>query len=496
MIFTRAKYTGISVYNTIKYKVFNKRNFPMLSLYEICDTLGFDIKSLGDFAKYGNKKFFICNKKMFYLKRSLVFASVIENKSVANTIIKQGGLIISETPNLYSRQITVDSETDVYIQLCSKCRIDSSIIIAVTGSTGKTSAKQFINHVLKAHVSTFCETHNMNTYRFIGSLLQLSNKKNRVIVQEVDEGDPYVVDYASKMLRPNISVITNIGLSHLQNFGTQETILQNIAEIENHMGQDSLVIFNYDDYYLRNYHWNQNTLSFSVKDKNADCYCAEYHVLDNGHLSFVLAYKNKMYDFELPIPGEHNIYNAMCAFLCGTLLGEKEDLIKYQLSTFSTSGVRQNLIKSKKSILYVDCFNAAPSSVKFAIDTLCSLKGYSQRIAVLSDMYEFGDATEKIHRDVGKYIQTMNKKNHLDIVLCYGESAKYIADEIERNDIKVFSSIDKSEIVCELKKYTNQRNAILFKGSRGTHLEFYIKKVFPMAYFKVFFSDILLFHDI
>ena len=493
---TYIKFAVISGYNKCKYMVFNKRRFPMLNLNEICKAVGFNVELLGAFSKYGNKQFFICNKKMFYLRRSVVFASTIENETVADCIIKQGGIIISEMPNQYFRQITVKDERKAWIKLCSLCRIDSNYVIAVTGSTGKTSAKQFIYHVVKAHERTFCAKQNMNTYRFIGSLIQLSKKDNKVIVQEVDEGDPHVVDYACEILRPNISVITNIGLSHLQNFGSQDAIFNNISEIENHMGDDSIVIFNYDDEYLRNHSWNHKYISVSLESSDADCYCVESEILDNGHMIFKMFYQDNQYCFELPIPGKHNIYNAMYSFLCGTILGESRKEIANQLKTFKTSGVRQNILKDKKTLLYIDCFNAAPNSVKYAIDTVCSLKGYNHKIAVLSDMYEFGEASETLHRDVGRYIHNMSINNHLDIVLCYGESAKYIAEEIKRNDIKVFYSNEREKIEDELKKHIEKNNVLLFKGSRGTHLEFYIKKLFPKAYIKVFMSDWLLFHDI
>lgn len=486
----------LSLFNTLKYKVFNYNSFNMLTLEEICGVLKVNPDSVENYGRNKNKRYYICQRKMLYLKRSIMFSNMIEDDALADVIVRQGGIIISDTSNRFKKQITVENEREAYIQLCSKCRRDQTFIIAVTGSTGKTSAKQFLNHVVKAHKKTFCATQNMNTIYFIGTLLQLSNKKNEVIVQEVDEGDPELVGVASRMLRPDIAVITNVGVSHMQNFGSQEGIVDNIAEIEDHMGSDAIVIYNYDDTLLKKHQWVHKAISVSVKDELADCFCSEYKVLDNGHIAFKIVYDGKSYEFEIPIPGEHNLYNAMYAFLCGTILGEDKSLTAKQLLSFKTTGVRQNTLKSKKSLLYVDCFNAAPDSVKTAVNAICSLSGYNKKIAVLSDMFELGDESDNLHREVGKYIQSLERANCPDVVLCYGNSAKFIADEIKRNDIDVLYSDERANIESELRRYTNKGNAFLFKGSRGMHMEKFVKAVFPFAYLKVFLSDVFLFNDI
>lgn len=485
------KYSLISIYNKIKYNYFSNTSCT-LTLGDIAKILNQEVPK----RKNKNKKYFICYKNMMYMKNSVVFDEILSDNYSKKAVIKQHGIIISHKKEEYPCFV-VENYKEAYQQLCNQCRRNDVTVVAVTGSTGKTTAKQFCNSVISQGKRVYCAKHNMNTYRFSGSLLQLLKNNTDCFIQEVDEGDPGVVGYASSYLKPNYAVVTNVGLSHSKNFGTQEDIRDNITEIEfGVLSSNGKIIYNYDDTLLRGYSWKANRISVSLENNNADCYCSNITFEPTGYISFTFNYIDIHEKLYISVPGLHNVYNAAYATLIGLEMGLTVKQIQKGLLKYKPSGVRQNLITNRNTTLYVDCFNAAPDSMKAALNTLNTInKGQAQahRIAVLADMSEFGALSQKAHQEVGKYINNMSQ---IDYVFCYGKESKSIANEITNPDIKVVHTDNKKEISNLLKNFKSDNSIILFKGSRCMHLKSIIKDVFPKAYIKIFFSDVMLFHDI
>ncbi len=489
----------ISIYNHLKYKVNNKYlNSRRLTLTEICNLLNIDVPDELKSPRYLNAHYNICAKSMFYYKNAAYFVESDTPISILNALNRHGSNIFISNTSLYGfPTLVVDNLIEAYKTLCASYRDKLSIqtTIATTGSTGKTTSKNVINSVCSSYFDTFCIPINMNTYRFCGSILQIIPEKTQVYVQEVDEGDPGLLKVSSEMIKPDIAVVTNIGMSHYENFSSLDEMKKNMLDITAGMPKNGVVLINADDVPSMSNNWNKKTISVGINNPNADCLATNIKIINNK-LHFTINYKNSSTDAVLSVIGQHNIYNAMYSFVIADLLGIPTEYFLKGLKAFKTSGVRQNLIYSSKNQIIVDCFNAAPASMKTAIQTLSeiNIKSGKKRIAVLADMAEFGEMTEFAHREVGKIV---SESQGIDLVISYGKHSKFIDDSITNEKIKHYYASTREELDSLLKENVESGDVLLFKGSRSNHLEKSIKKLCPITYFfKIFLSDIMLFHDI
>ena len=342
-------------------------------------------------------------------------------------------------------------------------------VIGVTGSVGKTSTKDIIANVMSQKYKTLKTEGNSNN--FIGlplTILRLQDEEVAVIEMGMNHLEE--ISYLSKIAKPDIAVITNVGTSHIGNLGSRENILKAKLEILDGMEEKTLVLNNDND--LLNKWQKENNKKYNIHTfgiNNESEFKAENIKLGENSSEFICKYEDEQIRMEVPVGGEHFILNALCGIAFGKILGLNNEEIKNGISTFKLTPKRMEIVKLKNNITLInDAYNASYESMKASILSLKNMTG-NRKIAVLGDMFELGEFSEKLHRDVGIEIY----KNNIDKLYLIGENAILIGEEAikygyNKENMTYFK--DKDSLIKELKKSLKEEDVVLVKASNGMKL--------------------------
>lgn len=345
-------------------------------------------------------------------------------------------------------------------------------VVGVTGSTGKTSTKDMIYAVLSQKYKVLKNEGNFNNHIGLPLTVFQLEPKHEVAIFEMGMRGLGEIDLLAELVRPDIAVITNIGLSHIEHLGSQENILKAKMEITNYFTKENRLVINGDDAYLS-----------TLKDKNLGFHIiyigihGSYHyIADNVEdlgedgSRFYLVAEGVKYPFELKVPGKHNIYNALCAIAVGLELGVPMELIQKALKAFEGSKMRLNILHTKENIKIInDAYNASPDSMISALRVLDKTVS-DRKIACLGDMLEMGEFAEQGHYLVGREVA----KGHIDMLIAVGFHAGHMARGAMEKGFpseKIFICGNNHEAISILKEVLKERDAVLVKGSRGMKME-------------------------
>ncbi|MDD4495802.1 MAG: UDP-N-acetylmuramoyl-tripeptide--D-alanyl-D-alanine ligase, partial [Eubacteriales bacterium] len=273
-------------------------------------------------------------------------------------------------------------------------------VIAVTGSVGKTGTKDMIAAAMSTRRNVLKTAGNYNNE--IGLPLTMFNLEgsHEAAVIEMGMSGFSEIGRLSTIARPDIAVITNIGMSHIEKLGSRENIMK--AKLEVLEGMDfykGLLLLNSDDELLSGIKGSRGirTLYFGL-ESDAD-YKAFDVEINEFNSDFSINIKGKKYRVRIPVPGIHNVYNAAAAIAAATELGIEMDGIIEGLALYNPGNMRMNIVEKTGLKVINDTYNASPDSMKAAIDVMMKIKG-ERRIAVLGDMLEMGIWAEKAHKGV------------------------------------------------------------------------------------------------
>lgn len=347
-------------------------------------------------------------------------------------------------------------------------------VVAVTGSNGKTTTKDIIAHVLSAKRSVYKTYKNLNNH--LGapySLLQLE-PHHEAAVLEVGMNHAGEIDLLASLVKPKYSVITTIGDSHLEFFGTREKIALAKAEILPHTDPDGLVLLNGDSELLHKIsHLYDGPVWFYSVEGPADVW-AEHLTTDERGTSFTVHLPDQPgFSVFLPLYGKHNIANSLPAIAIANRLGMTAADIQAALSTVSISAMRFEVSRSDSgAILINDAYNASPSSMRAAIDTFAEILPAYRKVLVLGDMYELGDNSESLHTQVGEYLNRYPEQ--FELLVTIGSLTEHL-HQAYTGKKQHFAT--KEEAEATLCPYVSQEFALLFKASRGMKLETLLEAV-------------------
>lgn len=418
------------------------------------------------------------------ITKGCVFIALRGDKFDGHDFVKQAielGAVaaITEKPVEGVKCIIVDNTKKALADLARYYRSRfNPILVGVTGSVGKTTTKEMIALVLSGKYLTLKTEGNFNNE--IGlphTLLNLTSEHEAAVI-EMGMSDFGEISMLSQISRPSIAVITNIGYSHIENLGSREGILKAKLEIIDGTSHDAPLILNGDDDMLANLkdEVNRDIVFYGINNPNVDVRATDVEVKD-GVTTFVITYWGKTISAKLNCVGIHNVLNALAAFSVGIMAEIEPEKIVEKLAEFIPSGLRQSIVKKGEQTIIIDCYNAAPDSMKASLAILSELSPMpgGRRIAVLGDMLELGSMSQKLHEQVGEYV--FNSKT--DILVCYGNDSKYIAEKAKELGLlnsRFFS--DKSETVSYLKEIIKKNDLLLFKASRGIKLEEVIEEIY------------------
>lgn len=340
-------------------------------------------------------------------------------------------------------------------------------VVGLTGSVGKTTTKEFIALVLGAKYNTLKTQGNLNNEIGVPQMLFRLEDSHTAAVIEMGMNHFGEISRLTRAVAPTVGLITNIGVSHIENLGSRAGILQAKLEILEGMAPDAPLIVNMDNDMLRTVKLGDRPLlTFAIDDQSADFTATD--IAEQGSTTtFTVHHSTFTQPVTIPTVGIHNVYNALAAMAVGYVTGVDPAAAASALANYVPAGMRQNLVQVGGVQVIEDCYNASPDSMRAALQTLGKLPVH-RRYAVLGAMLELGDYAKEAHTQVGK----MAAENGIDGVLAYGADAAYIVEAAKQAGLENARLFDTKEALAQaLAQQVQPGDGVLFKGSRGMHLE-------------------------
>lgn len=342
-------------------------------------------------------------------------------------------------------------------------------VIGITGSNGKTTTKDLVATVVSSTYRTHFTDGNFNNHIGLPLTILDMPRDTEVLVLEMGMSAFGEIELLSKLANPNISIITNIGESHIEFLGSKEGIKEAKLEIRSGMSGEGQLIIDGDEKLLFDLKDEENVISCGFLSNN-DVNIKEVKT-DLEKTSFQLNGKEQ---YTVSLIGDHHAKNASFAILVGRLLQIDEAVIVKSLQNLKLSGMRFEFLQGKNGATIVnDAYNASPTSMIGAIDTIRSLTSFKNKILVLGDIFELGSFGEQFHREIGDHV-----KRPITALITYGDLARYISSEVSDGEgVAVFHADLRDELLVHVEEYLNEDTIILFKASRGMEFEQLIEQV-------------------
>ena len=357
------------------------------------------------------------------------------------------------------------------LQKCgAACRNDIHVpVIGITGSVGKTTTKEIISLALSSQISVNKTEGNANGQIGLPQMVMKTEPTHNVCIFEMGMSYPGEMKRLADIAKPNIAVMTNIGVSHIEFHGTRENIMKEKLHIADYMQFAQPLFVNGDDDLLC-------TLKNDNDSGKLDCYVitfgigenCDYRAFDineiNGITEFKYSIRGKVRKVILPVIGLHNVRNALAALAIVDYLGLNAEKAIEALATYKSPDMRGGIIKRDGLTLIDDTYNASPDSMISSLDMLSRFEG--RKIAVLSDMLELGDYSVKGHTDVGVHAKELD----IDVLVAVGNEAENIYKGFNSPENSVYFKTNE-EATEYLNSIVKEGDNILIKGSRGMHTE-------------------------
>lgn len=364
-----------------------------------------------------------------------------------------------DTPNPY---ILVESSEQALKDLAEYYRgmFDNIEVIGITGSVGKTSTKEMISSVLSQEYTVHKTKGNFNNELGVPLTLLAMPEDTEVAVVEMGISDFGEMTRLSKMVRPTVCVLTNIGCCHLENLGDRDGVLKAKTEMFNYKSDDALIFVNGDDDKLSQL---QGVTAFYGLNDTNDYYAQ--NIKNNGENSVecTVCFGDTKLKAFIPALGNYMVANALAATAVAKAFNmTDEDIIK-GIANYTTVGSRANLIDTGMIKIIDDCYNANPTSVKAALETLCNMDG--RKVAVLGDMKELGKKENELHSEIGTYAAECG----VDVLITVGGLAEYISQNADGIEAYHFDTVDNA--VEEIDTILHKNDIVLVKASHSMHFE-------------------------
>lgn len=365
--------------------------------------------------------------------------------------------------------IRVDDTHQALMRLAHwfRCTYDMPVV-GLTGSVGKTTTKEMTACVLAEKYNTIKTEGNLNNNIGLPRTLMRLEVDTEAAVIEMGMSNSGEISELSKITEPTAAIISNIGVSHIENLGSRENILKAKLEILDGLREGAPVILNGDDPYLASVSIKDHPVFYyGVDDSNCDYRAVNIEQLDTDTVFDIVYDGGKVQQIKIPTIGIHNVYNATAAFATGMQFGVTPEQAAKGLLNYVPSGMRQR-VREVAGIKFIeDCYNASPDSQRAALKMLSTFKA-DRRLAVLGDMLELGSISDSAHEDAG----VLAAKAKLNCLMTYGEKSQLSAKKAKECGVPDSRSfLDKKELADALFAELKAGDVVLFKASRGMALE-------------------------
>jgi len=362
--------------------------------------------------------------------------------------------------------LPVGSTQDALEKLASWARRHwAGAVVAITGSTGKTTTKEATAALLAAFMPTGKSSGNYNNHLGVPlSILNLPDQA-RAAVLELGMNHSGEIRRLASVAAPEVGVVTNVGLAHAENFDSIEGIAMAKRELIESLPPDGIAVLNADDELVRRFaevHPGK-TIRFGIR-----CQAevrAENIALSPAGSRFTVS----GVEFETSLPGRHNIMNLLAALAVARAFGMPLAAAREPVRQIEPARMRGERVLCNGAVIWNDCYNSNPEAVKAMLDLMRETAA-DRRIAVLGEMLELGRWAEDLHREVGTYAAASG----VDVLIGISGAARHIvhaAKEAGMADSAAFFCSQPEEAGERLRSVARPGDLILFKGSRGTHVE-------------------------
>ena len=374
-----------------------------------------------------------------------------------------------ERKALQAAWIEVSDTKKALQDLGSFCRKRLSLpLVGITGSVGKTTTREMIAEALSAGFLVYKTPGNSNSQVGVPITIAEIPQSAEIGVIELGMSEPGEMERISRVARVDCAVITNIGVAHIEQLGSQEHILEEKLHIQDGMPAEGILFLNGDDPLLASVVPKEGRKRV-LYGLGRDCdYRAEDLHLEEGYPVFTAVHGDRSVRVRLQVMGSHMVSNAMAALAVADTYGLSMEKAALALGQFKGYKGRQQIFQWGGVTVIDDSYNASPVSMKAGLEVLASVKGEGRRIAVLADMKELGLEAVRFHEEIGAYIG----EHPLDMVLLLGELASCIGSGMDAaRAVTPHIEMDRLAQVEEwLDEHIREGDCILFKGSNSMKL--------------------------
>lgn len=343
--------------------------------------------------------------------------------------------------------------------------------VTVTGSVGKTSVRDMIYYVLSEKYNCGRNLKNYNNEIGLPISIFQFDEKTEICVLEIGMNHFGEIRRLSRIIQPDVAVITNIGVAHIEMLGSRDGIFQakmevteNLASAEN----GGTMVYISDEEYLNPQRISGDFHQVAVgKDGHSHYIVSNIDDFGIEGIQFTLEHKTQAQTIRLPIPGIHNAYNAAAAIAVGGLFGVDIPMAQQGLAKVQLTGSRLKQVKASGVSIIDDSYNANPDSMKSALRVLEKSRTEGQRVAVLGDMFELGEHSWQLHFSVGAFARSCA----IDQIVAIGNNAKAIADGAEGGAVATAHFETKDAFAEHIGEYIHKGDVVLLKGSRAMQME-------------------------
>ena len=333
--------------------------------------------------------------------------------------------------------------------------------IGVTGSVGKTTAKEMIAAALSARYKTFKTPGSMNGQIGIPVTMMSLSTDYEAAVVEMGISLFGEMTRITKVVQPDYAVFTNIGDAHLEALHDRNGVLRAKSEILEGMKPEAVIFANGDDELLANADFKRRKVLFGL-GQNCDVRAVDVRSEDGTALTCTLVSGDRRIPVWVPAYGDYVIYSVLAAAAVSLELGLSDREIAEGLKNYQTVGHRSRIVKTSLCTLIDDCYNANPTSNAAAIDSMMKLSG--RKVCILGDMREMGERSRELHRLIGEYAVARG----VDLIVTQGEEARYIS---RAAGDKGLDFPDRDSLINALPAIIRKGDVVLVKASHGAAYE-------------------------
>lgn len=340
-------------------------------------------------------------------------------------------------------------------------------VIAITGSNGKTSTKDFVAAVLAKKFRVTKTEGNFNNHVGLPQTMLAANTEDEIAVWEVGMNHPGEIAALARLAAPDAAIITNVGIAHIEFMGSQEAIATEKGSLAEAIAPEGTVILNGDDPFSEGIAGRTRARIILAGIENGSVRASEVRQSPTGS-EFTISEGAHRCRAQLPVPGLHMVQNAMLAIAAGRAFGLSLEECAAGLAATPLTKARLQ-IKEINGIQFIDdSYNANPDSMKAALRTLVELDAEGRRIAVLGEMGELGDQSERGHREVGEAAAHLG----VDELIAVGAAGAEIARAARKAGLEKSVAVDAPADAAELlAQSASAADLILVKGSRSARME-------------------------